>query len=290
MQFSVESPAKINLHLKVFEKNADGYHRVETSMVKTTLHDDIDLTIKDGNGIFIAVDEPFADLSTPQNLAYRAADLFLKKTGLQKSISIRITKRIPLGAGLGGGSSNAGVVLDSLNRAFGQLLSLEDLMGLGKQLGADVPFFVQPHDFALLKGRGDELVEAFEFPALPILIVYPNIHASTPKVYQSLGRSLTWNGTGGISGPCNRHILGWKDADYLLKLGNDLQEVTESMHPVIQQIRGQLKQHGAYFSQMSGSGASVVGFFESDEDALKAASYFEKDYPCFPVRTGTHVE
>ncbi|MCC7459732.1 MAG: 4-(cytidine 5'-diphospho)-2-C-methyl-D-erythritol kinase [Proteobacteria bacterium] len=290
MELSISSPAKINLHLKVFEKNADGYHRVETSMVKTTLADDIDLTIKDGEGIAISVDAPFSQLSTPDNLAYRAADLFLKKTGFKKSVSIHIKKRIPLGAGLGGGSSNAGTVLEALNRALGHPLKLDELMFLGKQLGADVPFFVQSDDFALLKGRGDELVESFEFPSLSLLIVYPNIHCSTPKVYQSLGRSLTWTGTGGISGPCKRQIIGWKDIDFLLEFGNDLQQVTEKMHPVIGQIREELKQHGAYFSQMSGSGASVVGLFGSDEAALKAASHFEKDYPCFPVQTGTHVE
>ena len=289
MEISIQSPAKINLHLKVFEKNTDGYHRVETSMVKTTLFDDIDLNIQDGEGISISVDEPFSDLSTPDNLAYRAASLFLQATGLKKRISIHIQKRIPLGAGLGGGSSNAGVVLEALNRAFGHPLERTDLMKLGKQLGADVPFFAQPESFALMKGRGDELVESFEFPPLAVLIVYPNIHSSTPKVYQSLGRSLTWTGPSGISGPCNRHIIGWKDAEFLLKLGNDLQEVTESMHPVIAQVRRQLKEHGAFFSQMSGSGASVFGLFESDEAAQKAATHFEKDFQCFPVQTGNLV-
>lgn len=289
MEISVQSPAKINLHLKVFEKSADGYHRVETSMVKTTLVDDIEILIKDGEGISIAVDEPFAQLSTPENLAYRAADVFLKKTGIKKSISIHIHKRIPLGAGLGGGSSNAGTVLSALNRALGSPLKLDELMKLGKQLGADVPFFVQSDDFALLKGRGDELVESFNFPTLALLIVYPNIHSSTPQVYQSLGRSLTWTGTGGISGPCKRQIIGWKDIDFLLEFGNDLQEVTENMHPVIGKIRQELKQHGAYFSQMSGSGASVFGLFENDEAAEKAATHFQS-YQCFPVRTGTHVE
>ena len=122
-----------------------------------------------------------------------------------------------------------------------------------------------------------------------MLIVYPNIHASTPKVYQSLGRSLTWEGSGGISGHCKRQITEWNDVNYLLELGNDLQEVTESMHPVIRQIRQELKQHGASFSQMSGSGASVFGLFDSDAEALSAVAHFQS-YQCFLVRTGTHVE
>ena len=200
---------------------------------------------------------------------------------------MRIRKKIPLGAGLGGGSSNAGVVLQTLNEKLGKPLTEAELMNLGKQLGADVPFFIQKKDFGFLKGRGDELIEAFGFPSLPLVIVYPNIHASTAKVYQSLGRSLTWNGTGGISGSCNRPVTGWKDLNFLLDLGNDLQEVTEGLYPVIKQVRGQLKEHGAYFSQMSGSGASVFGLFESIEVAKKAASFFKKDYQCFSVKSGT---
>ncbi len=289
MNVTVLSPAKINLHLKVFEKNNDGYHRVETTMVKTTLCDQIEMVINDGNEIHVNVDEPFMFLSNKDNLAYRAATLFLKTTEIQKSILLRIRKVIPLGAGLGGGSSNAGVVLKALNEKLGRPLSEPQLMNLGKQLGADVPFFIQNHDFGLMRGRGDEIVEAFDFPSLPLLIVYPNIHASTAKVYQSLGRSLTWNGTGGISDSCNRHINGWKDIDFLLDLGNDLQEVTESMHPEIKQIRGQLKKHGAYFSQMSGSGASVFGLFESFEVAQKAASHFENGNQCFVVHSGHKI-
>lgn len=289
MNVTVQSPAKINLHLKVFEKNNDGYHRVETTMVKNTLCDQIEMVIHDGNEIHVNVDEPFMFLSNQDNLAYRAAALFFKATEIQKSLLMRIRKAIPLGAGLGGGSSNAGVVLKTLNERLGKPLSEAQLMKLGKQLGADVPFFIQSHDFGLMRGRGDEIVEAFDFPSLPLLIVYPNIHASTAKVYQSLGRSLTWNGTGGISVSCNRHINGWKDIDFLLDLGNDLQEVTESMHPEIKQIRGQLKEHGAYFSQMSGSGASVFGLFESEQVAKKAASHFEKGNQCFVVKSGTQI-
>jgi 4-diphosphocytidyl-2-C-methyl-D-erythritol kinase len=284
---TVQSPAKINLHLKVFEKNADGYHRVETSMVKISLFDQINIQIEDGAGIEVLVDKPFENLSGPQNLAYRAADLFLKKTGIQKKIQIHITKKIPLGAGLGGGSSNAGVTLTALNNAFDQPLTELALMELGRQLGADVPFFVQSQDFGLMKGRGDELVHAASFAQLPVLIVYPNIHASTGEVYQRLGRSLTWKGSNGISESFNRQITGWKDTDFLLKLGNDLQEVTQTMHPVIADICNQLKKHGATFSQMSGSGASVFGLFEDEVEAQKAASFFEKDYLCFVVRSGT---
>ena len=287
MNISVLSPAKINLHLKVFEKNADGYHRVETSMIKVGLYDDIELNISEGEGVTIQVDEPFAFLSDASNLAYRAAKLFLQTTGIQKSVDIHIQKKIPLGAGLGGGSSNAGVVLQALNKALGYPMSEVELMKLGKQLGADVPFFAQGSDFGLMKGRGDELVETIKFPALPLVIIYPNIHASTAKVYQSLGRALTWDGPNGISGSCNRHIRGWKDADFLLELGNDLQEVTQAMHPEIRKLCARLKEHGAMFSQMSGSGASVFGLFETMDAAKKAASFFEESNLCFTVYSGT---
>ena len=287
MQISVQSPAKINLHLKVFEKNADGYHRVETTMIKIGLYDQIQFTITEGDLIDVIVEEPFAFLSGKDNLAFKAADLFLKTTGIKKSIYMRITKKIPLGAGLGGGSSNAGVVLQTLNRALNNPLSEKQLMELGRKLGADVPFFIQSQDFGFMKGRGDELVEANPFPALPMVVVYPNINASTAKVYQNLGRSLTWNGGSGISGSFNRHVSTWKDIDFLLEAGNDLQDVTVAMHPVIDQIRVQLKERGAYFSQMSGSGASVFGLFNDEATANKAAQHFEKDFQCFYVKSGT---
>ena len=286
VNLSLRSPAKINLHLSVFEKQTDGYHRVETSMVKVSLHDDIQLSVTEGNEITVEVTEPFKFLSGEQNLAYKAANFFLQATKQTKNIFIQIQKKIPLGAGLGGGSGNAGVVLSALNKINGHPLTEKELMILGRQLGADVPFFTQPHDFGFLKDRGDQIVESFEFPALPILIVYPNIHASTPEVYKRLGRSLTWDGAGAMEGPCHRKITAWKDVEFLLKKGNDLQSVTEQMHPEIGTIRRQLQEYGAYFSQMSGSGASVFGLFDDENVAKKAKQYFDGKSQCFLVTSG----
>lgn len=287
MNISVQSPAKINLHLSVFEKQPDGYHRVETTMLKVGLFDSIHIKILDGEGIEVTVDEPFAFLSGEKNLAYKAADLFLQATGLKKKIQIHIQKNIPLGAGLGGGSGNAGVVLNHLNECLGRPLIENQLMELGRKLGADVPFFVQPLDFAFLVGRGDAVLESSQFPSLSLLIVYPNLQVSTPDVYHRLGRSLTWEGSGGISGACDRKITAWKDVDFLLKKGNDLQPVTEAMHPQIGNVRGMLQEHGAYFSQMSGSGASIFGLFEDEERAKEAESSLKKAGQCFLVRSGT---
>lgn len=287
MNISFLSPAKINLHLSVFEKQTDGYHRVETSMLKISLCDQIHMQVEDGEGIAVEVQQPFEAISGPSNLAYRAAVLFLESTKLQKKISIQIEKKVPMGGGLGGGSANAGTVLLALNKSFGEPLSRQQLMDLGKKLGADVAFFAQEHDFGFLKGRGDELVESFEFPKLPIVIVFPNIHASTPEVYKRLGRSLTWDKSGGIEAACNRKITGWKDVDFLLQKGNDLQSVTEAMHPEIGRIRNLLKEKGAYFSQMSGSGASIFGLFDSEVEAKYATSSLEKNGQCFLVHSGT---
>lgn len=271
----------------MFEKQVDGYHRVETSMLKISLCDTIDLSIGDGAGIEVQVEKPFESISGSNNLAYQAADLFLKEIQQSKKISIHIQKKVPMGGGLGGGSANAGTVLWHLNETMGRPLTMDRLMELGKKLGADVPFFIQPRDFGLLKGRGDELVESCSFPKLPIVLVFPRIHASTPEVYQRLGRPLTWDKTDGIESACNRKISTWKDVDFLLTRGNDLQSVTEGMHPEIGRIRQLLKESGAYFSQMSGSGASIFGLFDSEVDAKYATSSLEKFGQSFLLHAGT---
>lgn len=283
MNQKIFSPAKINLHLQVFEKGVDGYHRVETTMLKISLFDHLEIKIDEGEGIDVVVNTPYEFLSGPDNLVYRAAAFYLSKTQLKKKVSVRITKTIPLGAGLGGGSSNAGTFLCALNDLVDRPLSLQDLCNLGKQLGADVPFFIQNDDFAFLKGRGDEVFESSSFPPLPILVVYPNIHVATKDVYSKLGRSLTWVGEDGIHRACDRSFSSWKDIDFLLKKGNDLQPVTEAMHPKIQEIRIKLLEQGALFSQMSGSGASVFGLFDNAQVAQKAEQALAGYGPCFAV-------
>ena len=281
------SPAKINLHLSVFEKNADGYHRVETTMVKVSLFDRIQLSVEEGDGIEVQVDPPFEALSNPDNLAYRAAKMFLDKADLRKKVHIHIQKNIPMGAGLGGGSSNAGTVLSAVSEKLGNPLSQEELFAIGKKLGADVPFFVQGKDFGFFRGRGDELVSAESFPELPLVIVYPNIEVSTAKVYQSLGRSLTWNGSDGIESFGDWTANSWRDLDFLLKIGNDLQDVTEKMHPVIREIRTRLSDLGASFSQMSGSGASVFGLFDDESLANQAKKELKSFGQSFLVQSGS---
>ena len=152
----IDAPAKINLYLKVLSKRDDGYHEIETVFERLALFDKITLRSLKNNEIKVSCDN--LGVPTGKNgLAYRAAGLLKSKFGITKGIGVKIVKRIPIAAGLGGGSSDTACILTGLNRLWKLGLGTDELSGLGKRLGADVPFFIGNFSFAAGKGRGDEI-------------------------------------------------------------------------------------------------------------------------------------
>lgn len=273
---TLEAPAKINLYLAVLARRPDGYHDIETLMLKLQLADVLRLQ-KGGQGISLRC--PSSGLPEDEtNLAHRAARAFLEKTGVSHGVEIILEKKIPVAAGLGGGSSDAAAVLCGLNTLFETGLETEALVDLAGTLGADVPFFVESNDIAWARGIGDRLQKAEPVMDCWIVLVNPGFPVSTKWVYENF--ALT---TGG-----NPYILGRErqterdPAPFLrngiAKLFNDLESVTISRFPEVAAIKQELLADGARDALMSGSGPTVFGIFEDRDHAAGSRDKFFRRY------------
>ena len=255
----LEAPAKLNLFLKVTGRRPDGYHELHTLFQKVSLFDRIELAAREGEPR-VELCCPGSSLPTgPENLAYRAALLFLEETGGQLDITIRLEKHIPVGAGLGGGSSDAASVLKGLNVLASEPIDTHGLMALGLRLGADVPFFIHPAPSAIGTGIGEKL-EAH--PAMPwwYLVVWPGFAVSTRWAYSSF--ELTTHGRKTIFSPGQ----GLQASLWT----NDLEQAVIERYPRISELKQALLDLGARAALMSGSGSAVFGVFETRDAALKA--------------------
>jgi 4-diphosphocytidyl-2-C-methyl-D-erythritol kinase len=258
---SKASPAKVNLTLHVLGRRSDGYHDILSLMQRITLCDEI-LFSPHAGGIVIRC----PGSSLPQdadNIVYRAAAAFFSRTESPPGIEITIRKRIPIAAGLGGGSSNAATTLLALNEMAGYPLSRDELMRIGTELGADVPFFIFG-DTAWATGIGDRLIKAPPLPRIRFVLVNPRFAVSTKMVYQSLNLGLT-NQAISYSIPRFSTL-----EDLIGGLTNDLEKVTLRRHPVLDHIKTLLLENGARGALMSGSGPTVFGIFTDEGSALQA--------------------
>ena len=178
------APAKINLHLEVLGRRDDGYHDLETLFQTIELHDAVGLAIESGHGIQLTCSDPTLPQG-PENLAWRAAQQFIDRRPLPGRVVIHLDKRIPHGAGLGGGSSNAATVLRGLNRLSKEPLPAAELQALALGLGSDVPFFLTGGTCHAL-GRGELLSELHDLPRLALTVLKPSHRLSTPAVFKAL--------------------------------------------------------------------------------------------------------
>lgn len=199
------------------------------------------------------------------NLAWRAARSFFSHTGFQPSVRIDIEKKIPIGAGLGGGSSNAAAVLKGLNLFYGGPVSQKDLYSIGKSIGADVPFFISGKP-AVATGIGDILTPCDCIKSCPVIVIYPSASVSTAEVYKKLNLTLTKNKKINTK---NVFELKW-DKMIASRLFNDLEPVASQICPEIQEAKAFLRMHGASAALMTGSGSAVFGLYDRTERAKKA--------------------
>ncbi len=304
------SPAKINLFLNVSGKRKDGFHELRTLYERVSLCDDVSLSPL-RSGIRILTDRPDLPMG-PKNLAYRAAQLLKVKFGIQKGIVIRIQKRIPVQAGLGGGSSNAATVLLGLNKLWKLGLSKKELCKLGAEIGSDVPFFVLETPFAVGHGRG-EILKPIRIKGTKLwhVIVKPPFGISTKQAYQAFDDAFTGpaastapfsqvfplleRGDPVSASPVNassgRELTLQKvnvrmllrslkkcDSGRLQELLTNSLEVTGSKQlTYIFSVKKKMLEAGALASLMSGSGSSVFGIFASRARALKAARILKRN-------------
>jgi 4-diphosphocytidyl-2-C-methyl-D-erythritol kinase len=248
----VSVPAKINLWLEVIRKRDDGYHELSSLMLPIGIHDYLELTPHKSGGVSLECDD-LAVPSDASNLAWRAAEVFLNMVGSGIGVHIRIIKKIPLAAGLGGGSADAAGVLLALNNMHRNCLAMPQLELLGQKLGADVPFFLHQRP-ALATGIGEQLYPVDGLPDYPLVLIKPPLAVSTRWVYESL--KLT-------RGESRINLNSFTNCPWQLHgvIENDLETVTLAEYPLLEQMKAWLLQNGAIAAAMSGSGPTVFGVF-----------------------------
>jgi 4-diphosphocytidyl-2-C-methyl-D-erythritol kinase len=275
--------AKVNLTLEVLNKRPDGYHNIRTVFQSISLADILEVEYRRDRVQRITLD---CDIAIPENLILRAAGAVLETSGARGHLHFRLTKRIPMGGGLGGGSTDAAAVLLAVPVLTGRALSLPTLLDIGATLGSDVPFFLTG-GIALGLGRGTELYPLASPNAAHVLLVAPDVHVSTAEAYRALGRTLTSPGSShkmNISQSLALAIGGDLSAGgWAGFCSNDFESVVFRQHPQLGAIKNKLNEAGARSALMTGSGAVLFGIFESAEAVRRAQRSFRKEN-VIPVR------
>lgn len=270
---TVLAPAKINLVLRVLDRRADGFHNLWSLMQTVGLEDEVAIRLnRDHVGIRLQCDEP--SLSTDQtNLVYRAAEVVLRRSGRKIGVDIVLVKRIPMGAGLGGGSSDAAATIVGLSHLLDLGWSATDMVEVGQELGSDVPFFFFAPS-AVVSGRGEQVSPVLISGSRWVVLVNPGFSVETKWAYQELSSSRS-------------QIRPLSDVHTLLGRGRQLSwdqvlEATENdfeipvfkTHPILQRIKQDLLELGAEAALLSGSGATVFGVFRDEGKARHATADF----------------
>ncbi|MBN1405631.1 MAG: 4-(cytidine 5'-diphospho)-2-C-methyl-D-erythritol kinase [Candidatus Omnitrophica bacterium] len=302
----IKAPAKVNLYLDVLNKRPDGYHNIETIFERIDLYDWVKITIIP-KGIKITCNK---NLNTPNkhNTVYKAAEFLIDRYNLNCGFRIDIDKRIPIAAGLGGGSSDAAAVLIGINKLLNLKLSRPAFVSLGDRIGADVPFFVSGYKRAFATGTGERLKALSHAQKLHFLIIYPNIGISTAYIYNNTNVSASLN----ISPVLRQAQHGSKHGEqgrtklisrrtnlgltkkrqnaniarsYLGNLStfnikhilfNKLEEVILPSYPALRDVKTALKTTGAEGVLVSGSGSAVFGIYKSRRGVFRAESKLNK--------------
>lgn len=267
--FTIKCPAKVNLSLDVIERRQDGYHNLEMIMHQIRLFDTLTVTLYPASSSEITLSTNLGFLPVDdKNLCAKATRIFFEETKLCAKVNIELKKRIPVGAGLGGGSSDAAGMLLALNHLTGKPLSKEKLSGLAQKIGADVPFFIYG-GCMLARGIGEILSPLPVLNDKTFLVAKPKYGISTPYVYKNLvldENTLHPDTQSAIA------ALRQNDAKLLGKFAsNVLETVVTKDYPEIEEYKKIMNNFGAAYSLMSGSGSAVFGVFDNPEDAKLAA-------------------
>ncbi len=267
----VAAQAKINLFLDVLEREPSGYHSLETAFLRIDLADDVAVRPASGRSLDVAGPlSPDALGPIEKNLAYRAAEAYADATGWPSGFAIELVKRIPIGAGLGGGSADAGAVLRALDALAPRPVGGR-LAQLAAPLGADVPFMTSAESMALAAGRGEKLTPIPALEPRPIVLAVPPFAISTRDAYAWLDADRA---AAPIAppGPAAEPLASWDDAAAVAR--NDFEPVVARRHPEIGELTQRLRRAGARIALLAGSGSTVFGIFDAAPDlaALQASA------------------
>lgn len=282
MSFDLSAFAKINWTLEILGRRADGYHELRTILQTVDVCDQLQFAAT-ASGIVLSCNNPDVPCDET-NLIYRAAMLLKDLTGCDKGAKIELQKRIPIGAGLGGGSSNAAITLLALVKLWELEITPQELFRLGAQLGADVPFFFFGGT-GIGIGRGDEVYPMADIAAPYLLLVNPGVHVPTREIYGNLPSELT------SSAAMNKMPFSLQAAYARMRQGswnlrNDLEHPALALYPLIETVKQRLWELQATAALMSGSGATVFAVFDSEAARAQAMSELrETGWWCVTTRT-----
>ena len=285
-QVTVSAPAKINLVLRILDRRPDGYHNLWSLMQTVKLEDGLSISINSSHSIInLRCDDP--SLKTDRsNLVSRAAAAVLERSGQAVGLDIVLTKRIPMGAGLGGGSSDAAATIMGLNRILGLRWSRELMAQVGQTLGSDVPFFSFAPS-ATVAGRGERVTPVRIMDSRWVVLINPGFPIETKWAYQQLSESRT-----GVVPVSRSHMaletspeLNWKQVLEIAE--NDFEVPVFKAYPLLRDIKQQLMSQGAEVALLSGSGATVFGVFSTEAGARSAQAFFlnERTFKVFVAET-----
>lgn len=262
----IKAYAKINLGLDVLRRRPDGYHEVRMIMQTVGIHDDLEFTRLADDRIVITVDQEELP-ADESNLIYKVAKRMKEEFGISEGICVKLTKRIPIAAGMAGGSADAAATIHAVDALFGLGLSLKEKQAFGVKLGADIPYCLMGGT-ALSEGIGEILTALPDVPEAALVIAKPDLDVSTKFVYENLHADQLEEHPD-IDGMAESIRQGDLDG-VTSRLGNVLETVTCRHYPVIEKMKELLKANGADNALMSGSGPTVFGIFSDDEKAERA--------------------
>ena len=272
----VKSFAKVNFGIEVLGKRDDGYHEIRTLFQSVDIYDILEFRLLPRDEIILRGDDASITWDS-SNLIHKAAALLKKRYAIKRGAEVRVTKNIPAGKGLGGGSSNAAVTLLALNEIWRLDLEKEDIKKIGALLGADVPFFLEG-GLCLGQGRGDRIFPLEDLTPYLCVLVLPSVSVSTASVYERLHASLT-------SRAKDSKIIRFLDSRDLGFLENILEEIVFRTHPQIKAIKKLIQEQGSELTLMSGSGSAVFGLFHQRKKAEKALRTISKEHSAVIART-----
>jgi 4-diphosphocytidyl-2-C-methyl-D-erythritol kinase len=279
LRLEKQSPCKVNLLLNILGKRADGFHELETVMHPVAVFDGL-MFEKAGCGLELTCSEPTLPTDS-RNLVYRAASLFLETARIKDGLRLHLEKRIPLAAGLGGGSGNAAITLAGLNELFGSPLAPGQLVSIAAALGSDVPFFLQTSP-ALATGRGEKIQPLAPFPALrggAFMLVHPGFGIATAWAYQQLARFP--EALHGKPGRAQQLISALETGDMKAagaELYNSLEAPALVKYPLLALFQEFLRANGAPATLMSGSGSTTFAVLPSQIAAENLAEKFKTEF------------
>jgi len=270
-EFSIFAPAKVNLHLKVLDKRQDGFHNIESLFLKLDFGDFLHFELNDDENLDIVME-------IENNIITKAVNLFKKKTGFNKGLKITVDKRIPIGGGLGGGSSDAASALLALNKIAGFPLTFNSLLEAAASLGSDVPFLMHETTAARVTGRG-EIIEPVDVPKMFLVLINPGFSSDTAAAFKLLDKYREFgvkNERSKINtGSLNNSSFFIPHSSFL----NDFFYVFPEKEKLSYlNIISDLREQGAVYANLSGSGSTCFGVFENEERAFKAVKELGKKW------------